>query len=292
MKRIRTVRIVLPRNFLKSQNLGLLKKDYLIFLKIECREGKNMARMPVIAGNWKMHKTVEEARDLVQAVRNGAAGVLHCEVVLAPPYTALYAVAEMLRNTPLILAAQNVHWEPGGAFTGEVSLPMLEEIGCGMVIIGHSERRQYFGETDVTVNRRIHAVMNSKLQPIVCIGETLDERESGRHYDTIAQQLAAGLDGLTRQTLLRIILAYEPVWAIGTGRTASPEIAQEMHVFIRNRLSETFGEEAQKVRILYGGSVKPGNIASLMQQPDVDGALVGGACLEAGSFLDIIHYNS
>ncbi|MEJ2247886.1 MAG: triose-phosphate isomerase [Acidobacteriota bacterium] len=234
-----------------------------------------MARMPVIAGNWKMHKTVGEARSLVQAVRDGAAGASHCKVVLAPPYTALYAVAEMLRNTPLVLAAQNVYWEPNGAFTGEVSLPMLEDIGCGMVIIGHSERR-----------------LKSKLQPIVCIGESLDERESGRHYDTIAQQLAAGLDGLTGQTLLRIILAYEPVWAIGTGRTASPETAQEMHVFIRNRLSETFGEEAQKVRILYGGSVKPGNIASLMRQPDVDGALVGGACLEAGSFLDIIHYDS
>jgi triosephosphate isomerase len=251
-----------------------------------------MARMPIIAGNWKMHKTVDEARALAQAVMDGAAGVSHCRVVLAPPFTALVPVAEVLKNSSLILAAQNVHWEPRGAFTGEVSLSMLEDIGCGMVVIGHSERRQYFGETDITVNRRVHAILGSALQPIVCIGETLEEREAGRHHDVITQQLAGGLDGLTRRTLLRIILAYEPVWAIGTGRTASPETAQEMHAFIRSRLSGTFGEEAREVRILYGGSVKPGNIASLMQQPDIDGALVGGACLEADSFLGIIHYNS
>jgi triosephosphate isomerase len=251
-----------------------------------------MTRMPVIAGNWKMHKTVEEARVLAQAVRDGAAGVSHCQVVMAPPFTALFPVGEILRDTPVILAAQNVHWEPKGAYTGEISLPMLQEIGCGMVIIGHSERRQYFGETDATVNRRVRAVLDSALQPIVCIGETLEEREAERHYDVITQQLAEGLDGLTRRSLLRIILAYEPVWAIGTGRTASPETAQEMHAFIRNRLSGTFGEEAQEVRILYGGSVKPDNIAALMRQPDVDGALVGGACLEADSFLSIIHYNA
>jgi len=248
--------------------------------------------MPVIAGNWKMHKTVEEACALAEAVLDGTAGVSHCQVVMAPPYTALYPVSAVLRGTPLVLAAQNVHWEPKGAFTGEISLPMLEEIGCGMAIVGHSERRQYFGETDQTVNRRVRAVLQSSLQPVICIGETLEERETDKHYDIITQQLAAGLDGLTRQSLLRIILAYEPVWAIGTGRTATPETAQEMHAYIRNRLSGMFGEEAQEVRILYGGSVKPGNIASLMQQPDVDGALVGGACLEADSFLSIIHYNA
>jgi triosephosphate isomerase len=251
-----------------------------------------MTRLPVIAGNWKMHKTVGEARALAEAVRNGAAGVSHCQVVLAPPFTALYPVSESIRNSNLILAAQNVHWESAGAFTGEVSLPMISDIGCRMAIVGHSERRQYFGETDHTVNRRVHAILNSTLDAIVCIGETLEERESGRHEAVIAQQLKGGLDRLTGQTLLRIILAYEPVWAIGTGRTASPEIAQEMHAFIRRRLSDTFGEEAEKVRILYGGSVKPENIASLMQQPDIDGALVGGACLEAESFLRIIHYNS
>jgi triosephosphate isomerase len=255
-------------------------------------EGGGMTRMPVIAGNWKMHKTAGEARALAQAVRDGAAGVSHCRVVLAPPFTALAPVAETIRNSPLILAAQNVHWEPKGAFTGEISLPMLEDIGCGMVIVGHSERRQYFGETDGTVNRRIRAILGSSLQPILCIGESLAEREAGRHYDVVAQQLSGGLDGLTCRDLLRIILAYEPVWAIGTGRTASPETAQEMHGFIRGRLAETFGKEAHEVRILYGGSVKPDNIGALMRQPDIDGALVGGACLEAESFLGIIHYSS
>jgi len=251
-----------------------------------------MARVPIIAGNWKMNKTVSEARSLVEAIKEGMGGVSHCQVVLAPPFTALYPVAEIVRNTRLILAAQNAHWEPQGAFTGEIGIPMLQDIGCDMVILGHSERRQHFGETDATVNRRLHAALNSGLQPIVCIGESLGERESGNHYGIITQQLAGGLDGLTRQGLLRIILAYEPVWAIGTGRTASPETAQEMHAHIRRQLSGKFGDEAREVRILYGGSVKPNNIASLMQQPDVDGALVGGACLEAGSFLDIIHYQS
>lgn len=239
-----------------------------------------------------MHKTIPEARALARAIAAGAKDVTGRQVVLAPPFTALAAVGEEVRGTQVILAAQNVHWEPKGAFTGEISVSMLEDAGCGMVIIGHSERRQYFGETDGTVNRRVHAVLASKLQPIVCIGETLAQREAGKHHNVVAQQLAGGLDGLTRQGLLRIILAYEPVWAIGTGRTASPEIAQEMHGMIRGWLSEHFGNEAQEVRILYGGSVKPDNIDDLMRQPDIDGALVGGACLEAESFLRIIHFES
>ena len=249
-------------------------------------------RKPVIAGNWKMHKTNSEARLLARAIRAGSSDVSHCEIVMAPPFTALTTVADEIQGSSLILAAQNVHWEPQGAFTGEISLSMLKDIGCGMVVIGHSERRQYFGETDTLVNRRVHAVLGSVLQPIICIGETLADRESGRHHSLVAQQLAGGLDGLTRQSLLRIILAYEPVWAIGTGRTASPETAQEMHRLIRKWLSERFGDEAQEIRILYGGSVKPENIDALMLQPDIDGALVGGACLEAESFLRIIHYRS
>jgi triosephosphate isomerase (TIM) len=247
-------------------------------------------RIPVIAGNWKMHKTVGEARLLARSVKEGIGDISHCQVVMAPPFTALASVAEEIRGTSLILAAQNVYWETKGAYTGEISLPMLEDAGCGMVILGHSERRQYFGETDETVHRRIHAVLQSTLQPIICIGETLKERESGNHHSVVAQQLAGGLDGLTQEDLLRIILAYEPVWAIGTGRTASPETAQEMHRHIRTWLSEKFGKIADKIRILYGGSVKPDNIDALMQQPDIDGALVGGACLEAESFLRIIHY--
>lgn len=250
-------------------------------------------RTPVIAGNWKMHKNIADARALARAVRQGAESVSHCQVVMAPPFTALYAVAEELRGSKVTLAAQNVYWEPKGAFTGEISIPMLEEAGCAMVIIGHSERRQFFGETDQTVNRRVHALLKSPIQPITCIGETLTEREAGDYKRVISQQLAGGLDGLTGSDLLRIILAYEPVWAIGTGRTASPEIAQEVHGFIRDWLSQKFGSEAaQKVRILYGGSVKPDNISDLMKKPDIDGALVGGACLEADSFLRIIRFNS
>ncbi len=239
-----------------------------------------------------MHKTAGEARSLAHAIKAGAGGVNHCQIVLAPPFTSLSAVAAEISSTPIALAAQNAHWETKGAFTGEISIPMLEDVGCKMVLIGHSERRQYFGETDETVNRRIKAVLKSSLQPIVCIGETLAERESGNHHAIVAQQLAGGLDGLTQQDLLRIILAYEPVWAIGTGRTASPEIAEEMHASIRERLFGKFGREAQEVRILYGGSVKPDNIDSLMRQPDIDGALVGGACLEAESFLRIIHFKT
>jgi triosephosphate isomerase len=249
-------------------------------------------RKPVIAGNWKMHKTRDEARALVRAIREGSGDSMRCEVVLAPPFTALAAAAEEIHGSGIILAAQNAHWEDKGAFTGEISLPMLKDAGCAMVILGHSERRQYFGETDEIVNRKARAVLNAGLQPIICIGETLAERESGKHEDTVSQQLIGGLDGLTAEDLLRIIFAYEPVWAIGTGRTASPETAQEMHGYIRGRLLEKFGKNAETVRILYGGSVKPDNIDALMRQPDIDGALVGGACLEAESFLRIIHFQS
>jgi triosephosphate isomerase len=250
-------------------------------------------RIPVIAGNWKMHKTTAEARALARTVKDGAGNATHCQMVLAPSFASLAAVAEEIHGSRLILAAQNVFWEKQGAYTGEISIPMLEDLGCGMVILGHSERRQYFHETDATVNRRIHAVLTSSLRAIVCIGETLEQREAGSQHEVVTQQLAAALDGLTPQTLWRIILAYEPVWAIGTGRTATPETAQEMHGAIRSWLAGKFGTEAaEKAQILYGGSVKPDNIAALMRQPDIDGALVGGACLDAQSFLRIIHYNT
>jgi triosephosphate isomerase len=247
-------------------------------------------RTPIIAGNWKMHKTASEARLLTRAIVAGTADWDKCQIVLAPPFIALPSVAAEIKGTSLFLAAQNVHWEPKGAFTGEISVPMLEDVGCSMVIIGHSERRQYFGETNETVNRRVRAVLDSSLQPLICIGETLAERESEMQHSIVSQQLAGALDGLTRRSLLRIILAYEPVWAIGTGHTASPETAQAMHRMIRSWLVDKFGEEAQEVRILYGGSVKPENVDSLMRQPDIDGALVGGACLEAESFLRIVHF--
>jgi triosephosphate isomerase len=247
-------------------------------------------RTRVIAGNWKMHKTVAEGRALARAIREGLGGAPSCEVILAPPFTALEAVGAEIAGSPIGLAAQNVHWEEAGAFTGEISPRMLEDVGCSAVLIGHSERRQYFGETDRTVNLRVRAALRSTLAPIVCVGESLADRESGRHEDIVAQQLAGGLDGLTAGDLERIILAYEPVWAIGTGRTASPETAQEMHGFIRRTLAGKFGSDAGRVRIVYGGSVKPDNTAALMRQPDIDGALVGGACLEAESFLGIIRH--
>jgi triosephosphate isomerase len=250
------------------------------------------ARRPVIAGNWKMHKTTVEARALAHAVAAGATGFDHCDVVLAPPATALETVRQEIRNTRLRLGAQNVHWERQGAFTGEISIPMLEDLGCSAVILGHSERRQLFGETDATVNRRVRAVIPSVVEPIVCVGETLAERERGDYQAVIFQQLAGGLSGLTPRDALRMMLAYEPVWAIGTGRTATPEIAQEVHGAIRGWLRKQFGETvSEQVRILYGGSVKPDNIGPLMAEPDIDGALVGGACLEADSFLKIIGYN-
>jgi triosephosphate isomerase len=253
---------------------------------------ENSMRTPVIAGNWKMHKNMAEARSLARSIRAGAGEADHCRVILAPPYTALGAVAEELSGSPLILAAQNVHWEKQGAYTGEISIPMLEDIGCAAVIVGHSERRQYFSETDETVNKRIRALSESQLETILCIGETLEQREAGDYETVVSQQLAGGLAGLTAQNLKRIMLAYEPVWAIGTGRTASPEIAQEVHQSIRAWLAREFGRISETVPILYGGSVKPGNISALMSQPDIDGALVGGACLEAESFLGIIHYNT
>lgn len=249
-------------------------------------------RIPVIAGNWKMHKTRDEARALVSAIREWSGNFTPREVVIAPPFTALAAAAEEIKGSGIVLAAQNAHWEDKGAFTGEISLPMLRDAGCGMVILGHSERRQYFGETDEMINRKVKAVLNAGLQPIICIGETLAERESGKHEATVSQQLIGGLDGLTPEDLLRIIFAYEPVWAIGTGRTASPETAQEMHGYIRGQLLEKFGKNAEMVRILYGGSVKPDNVDDLMRKPDIDGALVGGACLEAESFLRIIRFQS
>ncbi|HSW40618.1 MAG TPA: triose-phosphate isomerase [Acidobacteriota bacterium] len=248
-------------------------------------------RIPIIAGNWKLHKTADEARSLARMIRDGI-GNVRCQVVIAPPFTALAPVQEEIRGSTLALAAQNVFWENKGPYTGEVSIPMLENAGCRMVIIGHSERRHFFGESDADVNRKVRAVMRSPIQPIVCIGETLQERESGSHNEAVARQLAGGLDGLTHEDLLRIILAYEPVWAIGTGRTASPEIAQEMHCFIRGLLSDKYGKNADEVRILYGGSVRPDNIDNLMRKPDIDGALVGGACLEADSFLRIVRYES
>jgi triosephosphate isomerase len=251
-------------------------------------------RQPVIAGNWKLFKTQAETRRFFAALAPGVRGVEHCDIVIAPPFTALSAAVEAVGSEPgsrIAISAQDVHWEDEGAFTGEVSAPMLADAGCAYAIIGHSERRQYFGETDQTVSMKIAAVLRARLRAIVCVGETLDEREAGGAEAVVQAQLKGGLARLTGPDLSHIIVAYEPVWAIGTGRTATPEIAQTMHRAIRDAVASGFGAaEAESLRILYGGSVKPDNIAELMAQPDIDGGLVGGASLKPDSFEAIVRY--
>jgi triosephosphate isomerase len=248
-------------------------------------------RTPLIAGNWKLHRLRAEARALAQSIVDGCKDVRGREVLIAPPFTALDAVADVVRGTPARLGAQDVYWEDTGAFTGEVSAPMLVDAGCTHVIIGHSERRQYFGETDYTVAKKVAAAARAGLAPVVCVGETLEQREQNATMRVIEHQVTGGLCELPAEAFSRLVLAYEPVWAIGTGRTATPEQAQEVHAYIRDLLRSVLGAEtANATRILYGGSVKPDNIDELMARPDVDGALVGGASLKADDFLRIVHF--
>jgi triosephosphate isomerase (TIM) len=246
-------------------------------------------RTPLIAGNWKMFKTVREAVTFISDLRGRVADVSGVEIVVSPPFPALQAVASALDRSNITVAAQNLHWERDGAFTGEVSASMIRDAGATWVIVGHSERRTLFGETDEIVNRKLRAALSATLTPIACIGETLDERESGRTLEVLDRQIKAGFDGITGAELAELVIAYEPVWAIGTGRTATPAQAQQAHEHIRGRLTQWFGQDAAgRCRVLYGGSVKPDNTAALMAQPDIDGALVGGASLEAESFARII----
>jgi triosephosphate isomerase len=249
-------------------------------------------RKPVIAGNWKMYKTVGDAVATAVALKPLVANANHCEVVIAPVFTALKAVADRLEGSNIRVSAQNCSMEHNeGAFTGEVAAFMLRDAGCSHVIVGHSERRQYFLETDQTVSKKAQAGLAAGLSVIVCVGETLDQRDAGKALDVVKEQLTGSLSGLTASDLDRIIVAYEPVWAIGTGRTATPEQAQEMHAFIRRVFTEGHSPAAaERLRILYGGSVKPDNIAGLMKQADIDGALVGGASLKAESFAEIVNY--
>jgi len=251
-------------------------------------------RRPLLAGNWKMYKTAPEGVSLAQDIRAGLALPLtDRDVLVAPPFTALSAVAEALRGSKVLLGAQNMHWEREGAFTGEISPAMLKHVGCSHVILGHSERRHIFGESEDMIARKTRAAVDNGLTPIVCVGETLPERESNRTLEVVERQLERALRGLTPDEASRAVVAYEPVWAIGTGRNATPDQAQEVHAFIRKRVTTTHGEPAAAaLRILYGGSVKPDNIDGLMAQPDLDGALVGGASLKAESFLRIVHYQS
>jgi triosephosphate isomerase len=247
-------------------------------------------RKPIIAGNWKMFKTAAEARAFVKAFRPQTDNLKDREIVLCAPFTALWALTQELKGSTISAGAQNAHWEEKGAYTGEVSIGMLKEIGVRYVVVGHSERRQYFGETDATVNKRTLAVMAAGLNSITCIGETLAEREAGQTFKVLERQIKEGLKGLVKPDA--VIIAYEPVWAIGTGKTATPAQAQEAHQFIRQEFAKLYGPgAAQNVRILYGGSVKPDNMAALMKEKDIDGGLVGGASLEADSFAKIALYD-
>ncbi len=246
-------------------------------------------RVPFIAANWKMFKTVHEAVVFAKEFRSLVKDMEEVEIVVSPPFTALHAVAEAVRNSPIGVAGQNLHWEREGAFTGETSAGMLKEAGAEYVIIGHSERRRLFQETDETVNRKLMAALGAQLTPIVCIGETLEEREKNETLAVLDRQIKAGLDGLTGDQVGALVIAYEPVWAIGTGRNATPQQAGEAHAHIRSRVRQWFGgPAADHCHIIYGGSVKPDNIHELVLLPDVDGALVGGASLDVKAFYDIV----
>jgi triosephosphate isomerase len=250
-----------------------------------------MRRLSFIAGNWKMNKTVREAIDLIRELKASISEVKEVEVAVAPPFTALYAVRQELEGSSIRLAAQNLYWEERGAFTGEVSPPMLKEVGCHYVIIGHSERRQFFMETDEMVNRRIKAALDQGLRPVFCIGETLKEREEEKTFAVIERQVEGGLKDIVEERVKNIVIAYEPVWAIGTGKTATPEQAEEVHRFIREKLRKFCSREmVEEIRIQYGGSVTPENIKGLMNQPNIDGALVGGASLKAETFSKIVRF--
>ena len=248
-------------------------------------------RRPLIAGNWKMHTTVVDGCRLALDLAKGWQSKEDREVLVAPPFTILSEVAHVLEGSAIMVAAQNVCWEEKGAFTGEISPTMVRDAGGRAAIVGHSERRQLFGESDALVNRRLRGALAFGLMGILCIGETLEEREQERTFAVLSEQVERGLEGVSAAEMARVVVAYEPVWAIGTGRTASKEQAQEAHAYIRGVLAKKFEKSvAEQTRILYGGSVKPTNIDELMRQPDIDGALVGGAALEAESFLRIIHF--
>lgn len=248
-------------------------------------------RRPLIAGNWKMFKTTGETRAFFDKFKPQVAGSAHCDIVIAPPFTALITAVGCAQDSSIAIAAQDVHWEKQGAYTGEVAAGMLADVGCRYVIIGHSERRQYFQESDESISRKIGAALEASLTPIVCVGEKLDEREAGATEGVLSRQFAGGFGALTSAQFSRIIIAYEPVWAIGTGRTATPEMAAEVHCFLRKLTKERFGtKEAENLRILYGGSVKPDNIKGLMAQREIDGVLVGGASLDPDSFTAIVNF--
>jgi triosephosphate isomerase len=248
-------------------------------------------RKPLIAGNWKMFKTCPEAVEAASQLVNLSTGVTNTEIMIAPTFTSLALVSEKIKGTNVGLGAQNLYWEAQGAYTGEISAQMLLSAGCSYVIIGHSERRQFFGETDESVNEKINAAIQAKLIPIMCIGETESERDADKTFSVLDKQVKMGLEGLFSGDLSSLVIAYEPIWAIGTGKTATSNQAQEVHLFLRSLLEKKFDKNlAESTRILYGGSVKPDNVTELMSMPDIDGALVGGASLDPEVFSKIVHF--
>ena len=248
-------------------------------------------RKTIIAGNWKMYKTIVEAIELANGLKRELFNLdsQEIDIVICPSFTALSEISEVIADSNILLGAQDVHWQDEGAFTGEVSPLMLKDVGCKFVIIGHSERRQYFGETNESVNKKIKAALKHELTPIVCAGETLSEREAGKTFKVLDDHVLNSLKDISEQDILKVVIAYEPVWAIGTGKTATAKQAQEAQKYVRDLLTKMYNKDiANNVRIQYGGSVKPENIAELMQQPDIDGALVGGASLQISSFSEIV----
>jgi triosephosphate isomerase len=245
-------------------------------------------KTPFIAGNWKLHMSIAESVALVKSLDKAKKEFREAQMVVIPPFTALSSVRKALEGSPIKIGAQNLFWEDKGAYTGEISAPMLKDAGCEFVVIGHSERRQYFGETNESVNKKIGAALSQELTPIMCMGESLEERENAQTIKKVQTQITEGLKNFGEEDVRRIIIAYEPIWAIGTGLTATPEQAQEVHAFIRQQLGEKYGNKAGACAIiLYGGSVKPANTYSLLKEKDINGALVGGASLEAESFIEI-----
>ncbi|MFA5094679.1 MAG: triose-phosphate isomerase [Candidatus Omnitrophota bacterium] len=246
-------------------------------------------RRPIIAGNWKMYKNVGEALELVDGLKKELSAEASVDIAVCPPFTAISEIAKVLKGSNIAWGSQDIYWEEEGAFTGEVAPRMITDLGCKFCIVGHSERRTYFGETNDTVNKKVKAALKHDLTPIVCVGERLEERDSGKTFDVVRSHVEGGLSGLSKDDASRIVIAYEPVWAIGTGRTATPEQAQEVHKHIRSLLAGMFGDEvASKIRIQYGGSVKPDNVKAIMAGPDIDGALVGGASLKVKDFAEIV----
>lgn len=247
-------------------------------------------RTPIIAGNWKMHKTVDEAVELVKSLLAGLGDTGEREVLICPAFTVLHPLRPLLVGTTLQLGAQDLFYETQGAYTGAIAPGMLADVGCSYVIVGHSERRQFFGDSDEVVNRKVHAALTQGLKPIMCVGESKPQRDGGEAEQIVTAQVRAGLANVSAEQIASVVIAYEPIWAIGTGDTATAADAQAMHAAIRATLAELYGVESQVVRIQYGGSVKPDNVDELMAQPDIDGALVGGASLKADSFLRIVHF--